>query len=73
MSDELPERLTDEEREILDLLSQAFNKFKTLPIQHPMHQGEFATSIHQSQRLIMSRVVARQEGWVKPCMDGTTV
>jgi hypothetical protein len=56
--------LTDGEREVLDLLKSAYEKFIELPIQHPMHQMEFTLAIHSAQRLIMSRPTARYDGWV---------
>lgn len=64
MSDD--SRLTDDERKVIGFLADAWNLYATLPIQHPMHQQEFATNIHQLQRLVMSRPTARIEGWVVP-------
>lgn len=57
--------LTDQERAVLDHLAAAWNEFVKLPKQHPMHGTEMAQAIHACQRLIMARVVERQEGWVK--------
>lgn len=58
-------RLTQEEREVLDRLADVWELFLKLPVQHPMHQQEFGMTMHQLQRLIMSRPTARIEGWVK--------
>lgn len=58
--------LTSEERVIIDLLAQCWNKFIELSVQHPSHNQDFAQYIHQAQQLVMSRSVSREEGWVKP-------
>lgn len=62
--------LTADELETLDLLSKAWGKFLELPEQHPVHRQEFMFSIHQLQRLIMSRSAARELGLVEMKMDG---
>jgi len=58
-------QLTDEERFILDKTAELWKLFLKLPVQHPMHQQEFANSLHQLQRMIMARPIARAEGWTK--------
>lgn len=63
MADE--HRLTDDERTVLELMEAAWNAFVRLPVQHPSHVREMEGHIHNAQRIVMSRVVARQEGWVK--------
>lgn len=63
MSDQIAV-LTDEERAVLDHLVRAYEAFNRLPVQHSMHQAEFVRGIHECQRLVMSRPVARAEGWV---------
>ena len=55
--------MTNEERAVLDKLREAWTLFVALPIQHPMHQQEFAHDLHHLQRLVMSRPTARSEGW----------
>ncbi|MFA6044742.1 MAG: hypothetical protein WC718_07145 [Phycisphaerales bacterium] len=60
-----PELLTLAEKAVLDLLVEAVNSYNKLPIQHPMHQAEFTHAIHEAQRLVMSRPVARAYGWTK--------
>lgn len=61
-----PAMLTGEERAVLDLLAKAYEAFNALPVQHPMHGQEFCHGLHECQRLVMSRPVARAEGWVTP-------
>ena len=56
--------LTNEEREVLDLLAQAWNAFAELLVQHVNHKSEMAGFIHQAQRLVMARPTSRVEGWV---------
>lgn len=58
--------MTEEERQAIALLCQAWNAYIKLPVQHPMHDTEMAGYIHSAQRLIMSRPTARTEGWEKP-------
>lgn len=58
--------LTDDERKVIELLAKAWDAFITLPFQHPAHKQEFQHAIHAAQRIVMSRVVARQEGWTVP-------
>jgi len=60
---------TPEEREIIEMLGRAFELHNNLPIQHPMHRQEFSHAIHQAQRIVMCRPVARDEGWVKDTKD----
>lgn len=57
--------LTEEERLVLDKLAEAWNLYVKLPVQHPMHQQEFAHAIHAAQRLVMARPVSREYDWVK--------
>jgi hypothetical protein len=61
----VPSQLTLDERDVLNTLAAAWDKFLTLPDQHPDHQGEFRTLIHHAQRMIMSRPIARTENWTK--------
>lgn len=58
--------LTEQEQKVIDLLAITWNEFLKLPEQHPMHHQEFASIIHEAQRVIMSRPVARALNWVKP-------
>lgn len=48
-------KLTKEEEEILMLTEEIWNRFLTLPINHPMEANEIAMKIHDIQRMIISR------------------
>lgn len=48
-------KLTQEEKEILELTAELWNRFLALPINHPMEADEMAIKIHDIQRMIMSR------------------
>lgn len=62
-------RLTAQERAVLDKLMEAWNLYNELPVQHPSHQMEAQRSMHELQRLVMSRPTARIEGWVVPTSE----
>lgn len=62
MSDYDPNYMSPEECAVLDKLVEAHNLYVQLPIQHPLHQQEWVFSLHQLQRLVMSRPTARAEG-----------
>lgn len=51
-----PDKLTQEEEEILRLTEEVWNRFLELPINHPMEMNEMAIKIHDIQRMIISRV-----------------
>ena len=51
--------LTPEEKEVLDLLGEAFEKFKTLPQLHSMDLQEFCIAVHNAERIIISRPYLR--------------
>lgn len=48
-------KLTQEEKEILMLTEEIWNRFLALPIKHPMEMDEMAIKIHDIQRMIISR------------------
>lgn len=48
-------KLTQEEEEILMLTEEIWNRFLSLPINHPMEMDEMAIKIHDIQRMIISR------------------
>lgn len=48
-------KLTQEEKEILELTAELWNKFLQLPINHPMERDEIAMKIHDIQRMIIAR------------------
>jgi hypothetical protein len=58
-------RLTPDEQKVLDLLAEAHNAYVALPVEHPMHHQEWAMTLHNLQRLVMSRPTSRTYGWVK--------
>lgn len=48
-------KLTKEEKEILMLTEEIWNRFLALPINYPMEANEIARKIHDIQRMIISR------------------
>lgn len=54
-----PSILTDEERAILDLTAEVYNRFVALPDKQPSDNGEMATDIHRIQHRIMARAAVR--------------
>lgn len=48
-------KLTQEEKAILLLTEEVWNRFLELPINHPMEKDEMAIKIHDIQRMIISR------------------
>lgn len=48
-------KLTQEEKEILMLTEEIWNRFLALPINHPMEAKEIAMKIYDIQRMIISR------------------
>ena len=51
--------MDDQEKEIMELLVQAWNKFYVLKQTHPDHKRDFADGIHKCQDQIIHRVVQR--------------
>lgn len=47
------------EKEILQFLVQAWNKFVELENEHPQDTNEFCTAIHDAQKIIALRVARR--------------
>lgn len=50
-----PARFTQDERGILFLTEEIWNRFLELPVNHPMEVNEMAMKIHDIQRMIISR------------------
>lgn len=48
-------KLTKEEKEILMLTEEIWNRFSELPINYPMERDEMAIKIHDIQRMIIAR------------------
>ena len=58
----VPESLiAQEEREILDLLASAWNRFVELTDKHPSDCEEFRLAIHAAQNLIAFRIARRAD------------
>lgn len=51
--------MTDEEREIVEKLGEAWNLFCALPVEHPMAQVEFCSGIHALQNHVAARPALR--------------
>ena len=52
--------MEEEERLLLLLLGECYNRYISLPVYHPMDQGEFCNKIHDLQRHVMSRESMRK-------------
>ena len=48
------------EREIMDLLALAYNKFAMLQPEHPKHIDDFVDAIHKAQYVIIARQYSRK-------------
>lgn len=61
-------QLTEEEKEVLDHLRNAWNKFVKLDAKHPDHNNEFRDAINKLQYIIGVRVAQRvnPEIWYVP-------
>lgn len=55
--------LNDKEKEVMALLSEAYNKYRELPQIHPLDAKEFVWGIHICQMIIHSRPSMRAEGF----------
>ena len=62
--------ITPAEKEIIDLLVLAWNKFIRLDEQHPCDKNEFMQGIHQAQQIIMIRDVRRNNPEIFPIYEG---
>lgn len=51
--------MMEEEKELLNLTGEIWNKYLDLPILHPNDQQEFMYHLHAIQRIIMSREFLR--------------
>ena len=51
-----------QESTIVDILAEAWNQFIELSEIHPAHKEEFFRHLHEAQRIVMCRPVARQIG-----------
>lgn len=55
------QKLSDEEKQIIHHLSEAYNLFVNLPNKHVSDDEEFARYIHILQRHVMSRLTRRSD------------
>ncbi len=57
--------LTTEEKEVMDHLVDAVNKYALLPAQHPCELEDFLNTTHRLQDILAIRVARRAfpEGW----------
>jgi hypothetical protein len=55
--------ITEDEKDVVDLLAMAWNKFTALPEQHPCDRPEFMQAVHAAQCIIMARPTQRNMGW----------
>lgn len=58
--------ITPAEKEIINLLSTAWNKFIKLDEQHPSDKYEFMDAIHKAQQLLMIRDARRNNSEIFP-------
>jgi len=61
--------ITPAEKEIIDLLVLAWNKFIRLDEQHPCDKSEFMDAIHKAQQLIMIRDARRNNPEIFPIYE----
>jgi hypothetical protein len=52
--------MTDDEKEIVELLGKVWNQFLTLPVEHESDVREFQYGIHILQRQVMCRPARRE-------------
>ena len=55
----MKEPFTKEEKEIMDLLEQAYEKFIELERTHPHEMQEYVYAYHQLQNLVCFRILRR--------------
>jgi len=51
--------MTENEREVIDLLAKAWNSYVNLPVEHSSDLIEFQTAIHSAQLLVLARLGRR--------------
>jgi len=68
MSEKLDEFIISTESSIHENLVDIWEKFKSLPEDHPSDQKDFANAIHQCQRILATRVARRidPQRWYNP-------
>ena len=61
--------LNDNEMNVINLLSEAWNEYIKLEHQHPCDKEEFCRALHVCQHLIMIRDIRRQNPELFPIYD----
>lgn len=61
--------MTPEEKEILDLLGEAWNKYVKLKPTHPMDKEEFCAGIHMAQKTLSMRILRRDYPDIYPTYE----
>ena len=62
MEDKYSPYLTEEEKEILDLTAQVWNKYLKLPVINQSERTELMGKIHDIQRMVLARPGFRVNG-----------
>ena len=62
----IPATITEDEREVGDLLAMAWNKFCKLPVLHHADSEEFVRAIHAAQNIVLARVGLRSSQVYRP-------
>lgn len=52
--------MNDDEKYLVKLLGQCFNRFDELPVIHSADRGEFIHHLHALQNIVLSRPATRQ-------------
>ncbi|QLX99132.1 MULTISPECIES: hypothetical protein [Enterobacter] len=55
----IPCYLSVEERDVAQMLGEAWNLYLKLPVEHPNERIEFCQAIHACQSIVMSRPAVR--------------
>lgn len=55
-----PNGLTKSEEKVMNSLCESVRDFLALKSSHPSHKNDFVRSIHECQRILMSRIVRRK-------------
>lgn len=70
----IPCYLTTAERDVAQMLGEAWNLYLNLPVEHPNERTEFCQAIHACQSIVMSRPAVRALKEIKDsgATDGKT-
>lgn len=59
--------MTDQEREVVELLGKAWNRYCGLSVENGSDRLEFQQAIHQAQNIVLARMAMRQLKEKKRC------